>query len=128
MAIAAMIPRTRPFPLTARFIALGAVFWTTVASLFAIQATLRNHVTFGAAFGESIVSFVPCILLTPAIALLAVRFRVSETTPLRSAVALTAGLAGVLTIGGGMMGLFEWLPLTAPPTTMVSATGAAMAP
>src|SRR3954467_7508093 len=121
MAAAPMIPRTRPFPLTARFIALGAVFWTTIASLFAIQATLRNHVTFGAAFGESFVSFVPCILLTPAIALLAVRFRASETTPLRSAIALAAGLAGFLTIGGGMMGLFEWLLWTPRGTTVWSA-------
>src|ERR1051326_7680699 len=106
------VRRSLPFPLTARFVALDAVFWTTVSALFAIQATSRGDVAFGIAFRGSFVSFVPCILLTPAIALLSDQFRFGEATRLRSSLAHLAGLVGFLTIGGGMMGLFDWLTWT----------------
>jgi two-component system LytT family sensor kinase len=119
-------PRARPFPLTTPFIALESAFWALVAVLFAVQATTRRDVGLVTAFGQSFVSFVPCILLTPVIALLAVRHRFPTPTDAASWLAHGLGLLGFLTIGGGMMGLFDWLVWPEGTSSAFASMGSAM--
>ena len=118
--------RPRPFPLTARFIGLEGAFWALVAFLFAVQAATRRDVTLATAFAQSVVSFIPCVLLTPVIALLAIQFRFPKPTDPRSWIAHGAGLIGFLTIGGGMMGLFDSLMWPAETSSLLATMGGAM--
>src|SRR4051812_31157888 len=96
--------RGRVFPLTPAFFAIDAAFWTAVAFLFAIQGRSSSSVSLGASFAHSFTSFVPCILLTPVIGLLSVRFRFARGQQLPSSIAHVVGLCGFVIIGGGMMG------------------------
>jgi LytS/YehU family sensor histidine kinase len=59
-------------------------------------------------------------------ALLAMRFRFADGTRLTSTLAHLGGVTGFLTIGGGMMGLFEWLRYTPRQGSATSAIEAAM--
>ena len=84
-------------------------FWTAIAFLYAVQATSRGHDPFTRNLATSLASFVPCILLTPAIALLATRWRFAPGARGRSAASHAAGMLAFLIVAGAMMGASEWL-------------------
>lgn len=101
-----------------RWAAYDVIAWTLVALLFTLQSTSADplHRTFL----EQYVGFVPCMLFTPLIAWVALRFRLSERRDARTVGAHLAMLL-LFTIGGGMMmGWFEWLLPWHPPAPLAA--------
>jgi len=100
-----------------RWAAYDVVAWTLVALLFTLQGASSNtsNLPISRVFAQELVGFAPCILFTPLIAWVALRFRPTERRDARVIGAHVAMLL-LFTIGGGMMmGWFEWLlPWHAP--------------
>jgi len=93
-----------------RWVGYDVVAWTLVALLFTLQSAATTPGTsFARGFAVQMAGFIPCMLLTPLIAYVALRFRLSESPDARTIGAHLATLL-VFTIGGGMMmGWLEWL-------------------
>ena len=93
------------------WIAGNIAFWTAIAVLFTVQVTVRPgvHPPPARLLAYELASFVPCMLLAPAIAIFALRFRFRATQIGRAAVAHALGLVTFMVVGGAMMGAFEWL-------------------
>ena len=85
--------------------------WTVLALLFAIQGYVMRPGPRGLAGDvlESLVSFAPCAILTPFIAIIAERFRFGEKRPWRPIAAHVAAAAAFVIVGGSMMGAAEWM-------------------
>ena len=99
-----------------RFWALNAGSWMAIALLFAVQNSSRSGLTLPSlqTVVTSLVSFVPCVLLTPAVFAVADQFRFAAGDRVRSLAAHGVALAAYHVIGAGMMGALAWLlPWTA---------------
>jgi signal transduction histidine kinase len=96
-----------------RWTAYDVIAWTLVALLFSLQGMTEEP--FHRTFVKQYVGFLPCMLFTPLIAWVALRFRLGERRDAR-AIGAHLGMLLLFTIGGGMMmGWFEWLlPWHAP--------------
>jgi len=97
----------------ATWLALDVGIWGTMALLYAVQSAVRMGPDGQAAFPRiavgSLVSFAPCVVLTPFVALLALRYRFGERTWRHSALIHLAGLATFIAVAGPMMVALEWL-------------------
>lgn len=92
------------------FWAVNVWAWLAIALLFAVQSAAQRGVPLlPRAIVTSVVSFLPCMLLTPVIWAIAARFRFGPGDRLRSLGAHALGLAGYVTVGGGLMGALVWL-------------------
>ena len=95
------------------WLALDVGVWSAVALLYAVQSAVRMGNGGQDAFPRiaigSLVSFAPCVLLTPFVALLALRYRFGERTWRRSTVVHVAGLVAFIVVAGPMMVALEWL-------------------
>ena len=93
-----------------RWVGYDVAAWTLVALLFTLQSVASTPgSSFARGFAVQMAGFIPCMLLTPLIAYVALRFRLSESPDARTIGAHLAALL-VFTIGGGMMmGWLEWL-------------------
>ncbi len=95
------------------WLALDVVVWGAMALLYAVQSAVRmgpdGELAFPRIAVSSLVSFAPCVVLTPIVALLALRYRFAEQTWRRSALVHLAGLTAFVVIAGPMMVALEWL-------------------
>ena len=92
-----------------RFWAFNVAVWVALALLFAVQSSAQFGTTLGSrTIVTSLVSFLPCILLTPVIWTVASKFRFAHGQRIRSLIAHAAGLGGFIVIGGGLMGALVW--------------------
>src|SRR3569833_1381318 len=93
-----------------RWVVYDVVAWTLVALLFTLQSAASAPGTpFSRGFAVQMAGFIPCMLLTPLIAYVALRFRLSERLDARTIGAHVVTLL-VFTVGGGMMmGWLAWL-------------------
>ena len=100
---------TDPWHFRGRFWAFNVAAWVAIALLFAVQisaqtgAALLSHTTV-----TTVVSFLPCVLLTPVVWAIATRFRFAYGERIRSVAAHGLGLVGYIVVGGGLMGAFVW--------------------
>src|SRR4051812_43644980 len=94
--------------LTWRWAAWDVALWTLVALLFAGQSAARTDEPFLQQLVTQLVGFVPCMLFTPLIGAVALRYRFSEGGRGRAAAAHLLCLAAFLAVGGAMMGALEW--------------------
>jgi signal transduction histidine kinase len=94
-------------PRLAWWLALDVAVWSAVALLYAVQSAARAGTAGDGALMRitvsSLVSFAPCVPLTPLVALLARRFRFGEREWRRSTLAHLGGLAAFLVVAGPMM-------------------------
>lgn len=82
--------------------------WFALAFLCAVQLVARGREgAFGTWLYYCVASFGRCALLTPAIAIVATRFRFSEGEKLRSSLAHIGGAAMFVVVGGALMGIAE---------------------
>ena len=91
-----------------RWAAWDVALCTLVALLFAGQGAARTSEPFLQQLATQLVGFVPCMLFTPLIGAVALRFRFAEGTRARAVAAHLLCLAAFLTVGGAMMGALEW--------------------
>ncbi|MEO7456190.1 MAG: histidine kinase [Gemmatimonadaceae bacterium] len=96
-------------PLRWTFINIGA--WTILGLLFAVQgaAVRPGALPMATRILRSLVSFAPCAILTPFIAMIAMRFRLNGDERARPIIAHIVGASAFVVIGGAMMGAAEWL-------------------
>jgi signal transduction histidine kinase len=109
-----------------RFALINTTGWAGIATLFAVQSAVRGvRVPFSQLLIDTLVSFIPCVLLTPFIVRLASRFRFTSGTIAESILAHVVGATGFVVIGGAAMGSIEWfLPWNHKGTIIEAATGA----
>lgn len=111
-----------------RFLRWNAVVWTALALLFAVQGnfSMRVPIPMYQSVGYALAAFLPCFLLTPAIVLLALRYRFADAV-WPAIIAHLIGLASFLVIGGAMMGAFQWaLPWADRAPPLAAAAGRAI--
>jgi signal transduction histidine kinase len=94
--------------------ALSALFWAAVALLYAVQGAVRrggftDWSDFPRSAITSLVSFSPCVILTPPVAALALRYRFGDGRWRRAALAHAAGLVAFAVVAGAMMAALAWL-------------------
>ncbi|MDQ6830470.1 MAG: histidine kinase [Gemmatimonadota bacterium] len=82
--------------------------WTGMAVLFAAQEAIRSPRPFGHLFASNFASFLICVLFTPIIAWVTLRYRFSDN-PTKAVIAQGITLVVFLTIGSAMMGAVEWM-------------------
>ena len=94
-----------------RWMGINALVWVVVALLFSVQSAVRMRPGQGVGFPRlvvtSLVSFTPCVLLTPAVAALALRYRFAAGRTGRSVLAHAAGLVAFVLVAGPMMIAFQ---------------------
>lgn len=90
-----------------RWVAYDVAAWSAIALLFALQES--THGPFWRSIADQVAGFTPCMLLTPLVAFVALRYRITERPTARVLLAHLAMLLVFTVIGGMMMGWLEWL-------------------
>ncbi len=114
IATVSATPRGRPALLDAarsapwRWALYDVLAWTGLAILFAAQEAITSPRPFSHLFASNFASFTICMLFTPIIAWVTLRYRFSENTT-RALIAQGVTLVLFLTVGSAMMGAVEWL-------------------
>ena len=95
-----------------RFIALNLATWAAIAFVFAIQASSRSswRQPFDSALGHTLLGFSPYALLTPVVALIALRYRFLPGKRGSSVMVHAGALVAFVFVAGALMGFVEWLP------------------
>jgi two-component system, LytTR family, sensor kinase len=111
-----------------RLFSCGVVFWSGVALVFGLQNLLLAQAQGRAAaplsreIAGQLASWLPCALLTPAVALVAVRYRFRAGAWTRAAIAHLLAAVVFLVVGGALMGASQWLlPWIRDPAGVVAA-------
>ena len=108
---------------------MDVAFWAAVTFLFAGQNWVFSgldgqRVPFTATLVDQIAMWVPCAVLAPLVARLTLRVRFAEGRRLRSAAAHVCASVAFAVLGGGAMGVLDWLmPGQAGPTPLAGALG-----
>jgi len=112
-----------------RWAAVDVVFWAALTFLFAGQYWVFSgldgqRVPFTATLVDQLGMWAPCAVLAPLVALLTVRVRFGEGRRLRAAAAHACAAVAFAVLGGGAMGVLDWLmPGQAGPTPLAAAVG-----
>lgn len=98
-----------------RLFTYSLIFWSGVALVFALQDLLLDQTegrpTDPLHLGVAIqlASWLPCAFLTPAIALVAVRYRFRTSARTHATLAHALASVAFIVVGGALMGMSQWL-------------------
>ena len=96
---------------TTQWILFDVAFWTAIAMLYGAEWTLRHELADANALARlvvsQLVSFAPCMLLAPLVAMVAARWPFGRGPVTRSLIAHAIALVAFVVVAGATMGAFE---------------------